>query len=177
MGTTLMRQTGVSGKGNVAVPGPTWDIALLFPQQGQWDEEEFLALPVNHLVELSEGYLEFPPMPTPLHQWIVLLLYKLLDEFAWPKHGMTLVAPLPVRLWPGKESRHRDLVTKPKEYARAGISEYWIVDPRLERITVLTLKGKRYETAGVYGPGERAPSLLLPEFAVDVDAVFTEPNC
>ena len=33
------------------------------------------------------------------------------------------------------EDRSRDLVTKRREYARAGIGEYWIVDPQEERIT------------------------------------------
>ena len=42
----------------------------------------------------------------------------------------------------GAEARERDLETKRAEYARAGISEYWIVDPQESRITVLTLDGQ-----------------------------------
>src|SRR5947209_92135 len=50
----------------------------------------------------------------------------------------------------GKEDRRRDLVTKRTEYARAGIPEYWMVDPREGHITVLHLAGKRYAVQGVY---------------------------
>ena len=30
---------------------PTWDVATLFPNQGTWSEEEYLALHTKHLVE------------------------------------------------------------------------------------------------------------------------------
>jgi len=64
--------------------------------------------------------------------------------------------------------RHRDLVEKRAEYARAGIPEYWIVDPEESRITVLTLEGKRSTEHGVFARGEQATSRLLPGFSVDV---------
>jgi hypothetical protein len=36
---------------------PAWEIAELFPPQGYWCEEEYLALTdgTNHLVELTDG--------------------------------------------------------------------------------------------------------------------------
>jgi hypothetical protein len=43
---------------------PTWEIAHLFPIQGDWTEAEYLALDTNHLIEFSDGHLEFLPMPT-----------------------------------------------------------------------------------------------------------------
>lgn len=65
------------------------------------------------------------------------------------------------------ERRH-DLVTKRREYARAGISEYWIVDPKNSEITVLRLGKQRYIVAGKYGSKEQAQSVLLPGFEVNV---------
>src|SRR5262249_39247539 len=73
---------------------------------------------------------------------------------------------------PGEESRKRDLITKPQEYARAGIFEYWIVDPQERHITVLTLDGQNYREHGIFRPGQQATSLLLPGLVVSVDAVF-----
>jgi Uma2 family endonuclease len=72
----------------------------------------------------------------------------------------------------GEENRERDLEIKRREYAKAGIAEYWIVDPQEQRITVLVLDGQTYRVHGVFAPGDQATSVLLPGFAVAVDAVF-----
>jgi len=187
---------------------PAWDLALIFPCQGEWTEAEYLALETNHLIELSDGCLEVLPMPTPLHQRIAQFLFKLLEAFVLAHMpGEVFMAPLPVRLWAGKlrepdvvyvrpgripnprrppegadlamevvsegeENRVRDLDIKRQEYARAGITEYWIIDPQEQHITVLTLDGAVYRVHGAYASGTQAISLLLPGFVVDVAAVF-----
>ncbi len=78
---------------------PAWDIALLFPRQGQWSEEDYLTLDTNRGVELSEGSIEVLPMPTMDHQLILGFLFEALRAFATastPKLGTTLFAGLPV---------------------------------------------------------------------------------
>jgi hypothetical protein len=37
---------------------PAWDIAKLFPPQGFWADEDYLFLPGNHLVELTNGTVD-----------------------------------------------------------------------------------------------------------------------
>ena len=74
------------------------------------------------------------------------------------------------------EDRHRDLVTKRDEYARAKIPEYWIVDPKLEEITVLWLKGKKYRVHGIFKMGQIATSRLLAGFEVAVSEVLVGPS-
>jgi Uma2 family endonuclease len=197
---------------NRHAPEPAWEVATLFPEQGEWSTEDYLALPGNHLVELSDGFLEFLPMPTPLHQWIVFYFCRLLDDFASRNRlGQVLPAPLPVQLWSGKfrepdvvfklrKSRHRarakfwegadlvievvsddpkarrrDLISKRGEYAKAGISEYWIVDQPRRQILVLCLQGEKYVVHGNFKPGQQARSRLLRGFEVDVTAAFTSP--
>ncbi|HEY3228806.1 MAG TPA: Uma2 family endonuclease [Roseiflexaceae bacterium] len=66
---------------------------------------------------------------------------------------------------------NRDLVKKRKEYAQAGIPEYWIVNPQTEMITVLRLEGAKYAEHGLFGRGATAASALLAGFSVSVDAV------
>ncbi len=62
-------------------PELTWEIARLFPAQGEWSEEEYFALDNNHRVEYSDGFLEFLPMPTIFHQLILQYLYGELKAF------------------------------------------------------------------------------------------------
>jgi Uma2 family endonuclease len=70
----------------------------------------------------------------------------------------------------GPENRKRDLVEKRREYAAAGIREYWIVDPQQKSITVLALRDGKYRVHGKYVRGDVAKSALLPGFEVDVTA-------
>lgn len=184
-------------------PEPTWEVAYLFPFQGDWTEEEYLALQTNRLVELSHGVLEVLPMPTTSHQFLVAYLYGLLLAFVNSRDlGTVLFAPLRVRLWRGKfrepdlvflkkehadrigeefwdgadlvmevvsaDDPRRDLDTKRREYARAGIPEYWLIDPRQGRIVVLRLAGKRYVVHGEFQREDTATSHLLDGFAVKV---------
>lgn len=190
---------------------PAWEVAYLFPPQGQWSEEEYLALDGNHLVEFSNGHIEVLPMPTTSHQLLATYLFGLLMGFVNARNlGNVLIAPLRVRVargtfrepdvlfvakghshwireefWTGadlvmevvsrdKEGRRRDLVHKRRDYARARIPEYWIVDPEKERILVLKLSGKQYVLHGEFAKGETATSRLLPGFEVDVDKALAE---
>ncbi|MFL5241890.1 MAG: Uma2 family endonuclease [Gemmataceae bacterium] len=104
---------------------PTWDIATLFPNQGSWSEEEYLALDTNHLVEFSHGYLEILEMPTTSHQDIVLFLWQALMAFVGTsKLGKASVAPLRIRLWPGKY-REPDVVFLRAEHRSRIGEQFW----------------------------------------------------
>ena len=71
-----------------------------------------------------------------------------------------------------EKSRHRDLVTKRREYALARIPEYWIIDPMEQRVTVLKLRGTRYVIHGKYGLDDCARSVILKGFEVEVASIF-----
>jgi Uma2 family endonuclease len=89
---------------------PTWDVAYLFPTQGNWSEDEYLALQTNHLVEFSNGFLEVLPMPTTSHQALVFFLAGLLQaRTAGREFGIVLMAPPRVRLW-ARRFREPDVV-------------------------------------------------------------------
>ena len=94
-----MSSTKINTVARVREADPTWEIAHLFPAQGAWSEEEYLALPGNRLVEFSNGYLEVLPMPTTSHQALVAYLYGLLLAFVSRRDlGKVFFAPLRVRL-------------------------------------------------------------------------------
>ncbi len=192
-------------------PELTWEIARLFPAQGDWSEEEYLELDTNQLVEYSDGFLEFLPMPTAFHQLILQFLFKALDAFVVANElGTVFIAGYKVRLRARKyrepdilfikaahragikkqycekadlvievvseKNRPHDIEKKRVEYAKAGIPEYWIVDPEEETITVLTLKSrqKTYAEFGRFRKGDHAASNLLPGFTVDVTVALSQ---
>ncbi len=178
----------------------------LAPLQGLWTEEQYLRLTeqTNLLIEFTDGCIEVLPMPTSRHQTILLLLYERLK--AAVPGGKVLVAPLRLRLRPGKfrdpdivllqsaddpryqdafwpgadlvvevvspDRPERDTEEKVRDYAGAGIPEYWIVNPLDETVTVLTLAGEAYTPHGVFRRGQRARSKLLDGFGVVVDEIF-----
>ncbi len=185
---------------------PAWDIAYLFPDQGQWSEDEYLDLDGGCLIEFTDGNIEVLPMPSPMHQRISFWLQMQLHQFVRSRElGDVVAAPMPVRIGSGKfrepdlaylSSDHadwesdrcwngadlvveivsesdpkRDLVKKRSEYARAGIAEYWIVQPTESVVTVLNLKGRSYQERR-FKLGDMATSQRLAGFEVSISELF-----
>lgn len=117
------------------------------------------------------------PAPCPIRLWpgrmrepdVYYVRPEQMPDLTQPPNGAALAIEI---VSEGEENRQRDFVDKRRDYARAGIKEYWIVDPEEETITVLTLGKKRYRLHGEFKPGDTATSVLLPGFAVDVKSVF-----
>jgi len=70
------------------------------------------------------------------------------------------------------DNPERDLVSKRQDYAVAGVTEYWIVNPSNETILVLVLNKNRYRRVGSFARGRVARSSLLQGFQIGVDQVF-----
>lgn len=122
-------------------------VAELFPPQGEWTEEDYFSLPdTNRCVELSEGRLIMPPHPTRSHQVAVEELYVRLRAFVQERRlGEVHVAPLPVRLWPGK-IREPDIFFISKEHEdRIGEQVCGVPDLIIEVTSSSTLKTDRME--------------------------------
>jgi hypothetical protein len=64
---------------------PTLGHRAAFPWQGEWTVEEYLALNTNRHVEFADGVLEFLPMPTEFHEFLLQFLYRPLCAFVEPK--------------------------------------------------------------------------------------------
>jgi Uma2 family endonuclease len=70
------------------------------------------------------------------------------------------------------DDAERDRVHKRREYAEAGIPEFWLVDLESETVTVLRLHEGAWQEHGVFARGAPATSATYPSLQVDVDAVF-----
>ncbi len=123
----------------------------------------------------ANGFVLFAPLP--VHLWqgtfrepdIVYMRPERVKNRRGQPQGADLVMEV---VSPGSENRDRDYKKKREAYARAAIGEYWIVDPEIRRITVLTLDGDAYRVHGEFEAGTKATSAMFPAFAVDVSAVF-----
>jgi Uma2 family endonuclease len=168
---------------------PAWDIARLFPVQGDWSEEDYLALALseNVLIEFTDGGVDVLPMPTIEHQLIPKFLLKSLESFVEPQNlGVVLFAPVPLETLAKRKYREPDLILnfsenhpKPEEkyYKKADLVMEVVSDDRQshereQRITVLALEASQYAEHGAFGVGSTAHSRLLEGFKVSVDDVF-----
>lgn len=192
----------------IEIGKPIFEIASLFPCQGEWTEEDYFSLPeTNRIVELSEGRLIITPAPTTEHQIIISNLFLLIgNHVSSKKLGKIVTSPVDVRLWEGTirqpdivfmSSKHENRITKQyfgvpdlvieilsestekedraiklREYEKAGVPEYWIVDPFNKSIEVFTLESRVYIIFGKWGPDEIAKSKLLDGFEVNVREIL-----
>ncbi len=107
-------------------PGePAWGIAQLYDEQGEWTEEDYLAIQANILVEFVDGCLEFPPMPTDSHQALSDYLLDALKAFVRPRAlGTIRYAPLRVRIRP-KKYREPDILFLRSERDHLRGEKFW----------------------------------------------------
>lgn len=190
---------------------PAWAIATLFPPQGGWNEGAYLSFTesLGQLVELVDGSIEVPAMPTKTHQQVVHALLALLLQFLRANRaGDAVAAPYRMRLREATfrepdivvytadhldrfgerygeaadlvvevvsddaASRMRDYEDKRRDYAEAGVPEYWIVDPVAGQVTVLGLSSDGYAVLGEHGLAAEASSRVLAGFHVAVGGLL-----
>ncbi len=151
------------------LPMPTWLHQMIL---------DFLLDRIKqHLRETqSGGKVLMAPLPTRLFARTIRepdLLYVQADHFPKNVRGYPDKIDLAVEIVSsGTEARQRDYVDKRADYAKAGVSEYLIVDPEELLVTVLTLAGTAYKVAQECRPGDVARSLLLPGWEVSVNQIW-----
>jgi len=188
-----------------------WEVATLFPEQGEWSEEQYLELTdhAKRRIEFTDGRLEFLPMPTEIHQSLVQFLFFASHKFVEQrKLGKVYWTGIRLRIRPRKhrlpdivflhkdhfaarhnrasegadlvmevvsgdpKDRQRDYEEKLLAYAEAKVAEYWIADYERRDVIVQRLEDDRYTVHGEFMRGQRATSMLLEGFAVDVESLF-----
>lgn len=70
--------------------------------QGLWTEEIYLRLTdySNWLIEFTDGYMDFLPMPTDKHQAILRFLFRILDALMMQTGGTVFFAALRLQIRP-----------------------------------------------------------------------------
>ena len=120
--------------------------------------------------------LEMPGQPKNRFPDITVLRPEHLDQLqALGQSAITLEMAPPVLVVevvsPGADNYHRDYIDKRNQYEWRGISEYWIVDPHLQRVTVLAMVNGAYgETR--FEADERVISPTFPDWRLAVDEML-----
>jgi Uma2 family endonuclease len=73
-------------------------------------------------------------------------------------------------------TRRTDEIIKRKLYEESGVQEYWIADPDVDTLKIYRTAVHKFERAAeiTSEEGGALTSPLLPEFSVDIRAIFTE---
>jgi Uma2 family endonuclease len=134
---------------------PTWEMALLYPDQGGWTEAEYLRLDIGRHVDFANGFVELQAMPDEKHQAILFFLVQALKAFAAREGGKATMAPFPMRLWEEKYREPDALFMRREHVDRCG-QKYWqaadlVVEVLSEsnRDHDLNLKRDEYAQAGI----------------------------
>ncbi len=75
-------------------------------------------------------------------------------------------------LSPGATNERRDRQVKLKQYSIYGVSEYWIVDPRVRTVAVYRRQRARLRLVATLGSDDTLVSPLLPGFSLAVARLF-----
>ena len=132
-----------------------------YPRQGSYTIEDYLALPDEQRVELIDGVFYDMAAPTTPHQLIGGEVYAQLRAFLLEKKGSCIpfVSPVDVRLDRDERTMVQpdvcvvcdpSKITKLGKYLRAGVREYWMVDPDQKAVTRVLFE----EPSGEYTEGD-----------------------
>lgn len=154
------------------LPMPTWlhqrIVAWLFLRFSEWNA-------VHRIGEVLFAPLPLKLFPGTIREPDVLVVGKDAQRRTPEKYPTSALVTVEV-VSDGAQARQRDLIAKRMEYARAGVQEYWIVDPLEKSVLVLRLDGSTFREHGRFGPGEQATSDVLTGLVVDCDAIWALEN-
>lgn len=178
-----------------AVKRFTWDEVLAMSQAGMFAETERVELIGGEIVVMpEEGPLHVDALEA-LRDWLEAALPRTLKVYMraplqLPEGSVTvpdlLVAPRGTRardmvaanvqllIEVSDTTLNRDQRRKRPLYAEAGISEFWIVDPRSRQMRIYRdPAGGEWLTVQTFGPGQAVAPLIAPGAAFAVDDLPT----
>jgi Uma2 family endonuclease len=127
----------------------------------------------NYVYSNNLGKLVAAPMDTRLYEGVVRQpdiafmsnehLDRITDKWGVPDLVVEILS---------EGTAEIDKEDKYLEYQRAGVLEYWIVDPFKQSVEIYTLEHGNYSLFGKWGTGDIAKSKLLDGFEVSIDEIM-----
>lgn len=122
------------------------------------------------LIAYASG-VEFLTRPQQPRKPDVCLISRSQVQAIWGVSAILSTPPVLAVEVVSPESVKRDYQTKRREYAQAGVAEYWIVDPLQEKVTVLLLTDGSYLTQEFVGD-QVVRSQLFPDWKIKVEQIL-----
>ena len=99
----------------------------LLPRQGDWSAEGYLWLTDhgNRRVEFTDGRIEGLPMPTDVHQSVLLFLHALFRAWLRPRGGVVMASGMRMRVREGKFREPDVLLLRDRSDPRRQ-NRYWL---------------------------------------------------
>jgi Uma2 family endonuclease len=155
----------LSGGRLIITPSPT--------TQHQQILSRLILLVGNHVLSNNLGEIVVSPMDVRLYEGtirqpdIVYMSNEHRDRISEKYWG---VPDLVMEIL-SESTEKQDRTEKFREYEKAGVLEYWIVDPSAQTVEVFTLAQEAYKLLGKWGIGEIARSKVLAGFEIPVETV------
>ncbi|MGG3894643.1 Uma2 family endonuclease [Geobacillus stearothermophilus] len=111
--------------------------------------------------------------PEQIREWVEPDLVVVCDKNKIREKRIVGVPDLVVEII-SKSTVRKDKIVKFHRYERAGVKEYWIVDPMNETIDVYVLEEGRFRHQGMYVRDDTIPVRMFPGFGIELKNVFAE---
>lgn len=107
-----------------------------------------------------------------IKEWVEPDLVVVCDKNKIQENRIVGVPDLVIEILSPSTSK-RDKIIKYNRYQRAGVKEYWIVDPSNETIDVYVLGNSVFKHTGTYFKDDTLSIQLFEGFSIDLSNVFT----
>ena len=142
-------------------------------KQGEYTIEDYRKLPEDESAELIDGTIYDMTAPLSVHQLLASKIYSSLAGYIEKNQGacIPMFAPVDVQLDQDdktmvqpdlmivcdrkKLTRQKDSYLKLMKYQKAGVREYWLVDPDKKKVIVYDLE--KVEIPVIYGFTDQVP--------------------
>ena len=157
----------------VALASPTWEhqrisVALASQFFALSQEKECETLPAPLDVRLFEQEGDAPENVDTVVQPDLMIVC---DKSKLDQRGVHGAPDLVVEIL-SDSTRRNDQLVKFRLYQKAGVREYWVVDPMTRVLLVHTLEDGQYSSPHAYGPAASVPLTITEDAAVDLSQVF-----
>lgn len=118
-------------------------------KQGEYTLEDYRRLPEDIRAEMIDGTIYYMASPLSVHQLLAARIYSVLARngiFGAPEFIVEILS---------ESTRKKDSYLKLMKYQKAGVKEYWLVDPDKKKIIVYDLD--KEEIPVIYGFEDKVP--------------------